>query len=399
MGEVWLDVSSRLGRTLLTALGTVIGIAVLVSTVGLANSASARIVTRFDALAATELTVKPSAAGSAAGETSRAESGPDGGPLPFDAPARLAAIDGVVTSATVSEITTVESLRGTPVVDPAATPLNGIGVFALSADFERTVHASLRGRAFDRFHDQRGEPVAILGASAARRLDVSAVDQQPVIFIDDRPVVVLGILTAVDRKPELLDAVIVPDGYARAHLGLTSPGQLLVETRVGAAEVVGRQAAIAIRPDLPGLLSVVVPPTPTLTRDHVADDTSALLLVLALISLLIGGVGIANVTLVSVLERVPEVGLRRALGARRAHVVGQFLLESTLIGLLGGVAGTAIGVLVTVVGAWLRDWPATMDPRLPFAAPMVGAVIGLVAGLYPAWRAGRIEPIQALRAG
>ena len=119
--------------------------------------------------------------------------------------------------------------------------------------------------------------------------------------------------------------------------------------------------------------------------------------VLGGVALLVGALGIANVTLLSVLERVAEIGLRRALGATRRHVAAQFLLESATVGLLGGLVGTAAGVVLTVVVAAARDWTPVLDLRLAAGAPLLGAAIGLAAGTYPAWRASAVHPIDALR--
>ena len=125
---------------------------------------------------------------------------------------------------------------------------------------------------------------------------------------------------------------------------------------------------------------------------------NALFLVLGAVSLLIGAIGIANVTLVSVLERVGEIGLRRALGASRRHIAYQFLLESTGIGFFGGVIGASAGVLVVVAVSASNDWIPVLDTRVPLGAPLLGALVGLLAGLYPAWRASRLEPVESLRA-
>ena len=124
---------------------------------------------------------------------------------------------------------------------------------------------------------------------------------------------------------------------------------------------------------------------------------NALFLALGGVSLLVGAIGIANVTLVSVLERTGEIGLRRALGATRRHIALQFLTESVALGALAGVLGTSLGVLAVVTVSATREWSPVLDSWLPFAAPVLGAAIGLVAGTYPAWKASSTEPIAALR--
>src|SRR3712207_2157944 len=134
-------------------------------------------------------------------------------------------------------------------------------------------------------------------------------------------------------------------------------------------------------------------------RRAVESDLNALFLLLGGVSLFVGALGIANVTLVSVLERVGEIGLRRALGAARRHIAAQFLVESGVMGLLGGIVGTALGVLVVVAVSAGRTWTPVLDPWVPLVAPFVGALIGLLSGAYPALRAAALEPVEALRAG
>ena len=129
----------------------------------------------------------------------------------------------------------------------------------------------------------------------------------------------------------------------------------------------------------------------------VASDLNVLFLLLAAISLVIGTVGIANTTLVAVMERMNEIGLRRALGARPLHVAVQFLAESTALGLLGGLIGSSLGVAVVVSTAVARQWTAVLAPWTVAAAPLIGALVGLVAGGYPALRASWIEPVEALQ--
>ena len=120
-------------------------------------------------------------------------------------------------------------------------------------------------------------------------------------------------------------------------------------------------------------------------------------LLLGGLSLVVGAIGIANITLVSVMERTGEIGLRRAIGATRGHIAAQFLLESASMGVVGGILGASLGVLITVGVSAYQVWTPVLDPAVPFLAPLIGGIIGLVSGTYPALRAARLEPVEALR--
>ena len=171
---------------------------------------------------------------------------------------------------------------------------------------------------------------------------------------------------------------------------------MLIHTRLGAAQVVASQAAIALQPADPKLFTASAPVNPTQLRHSVTASLNSLFLTLAGIALLVGAVGIGNTTLVAVLERAGEIGLRRALGARPRHIALQFLAESTSLGLFGGLVGASVGVVATLVVTVYQHWTALMDPRIVVAAPVAGAVIGLLAGLYPALRASTVEPANEI---
>jgi putative ABC transport system permease protein len=255
------------------------------------------------------------------------------------------------------------------------------------------------GRFFDSGHDARADRVVVLGTRAAERLGVSRVDSQPSIFIGERSYTVIGIVDGVQRRSDLLDAVVLPMGTARADFGLTAPEEMHLRIAVGAGPVVADQVPVALSPNSPETVRVQVPPSRSAVQDNVQADISTIFLALGAVALLIGGLGIANVTLLSVMERVGEIGLRRALGARRRDIGAQFMLESVVVGLLGGMIGAALGVAVVVIVSAVQQWTPILDLAVVGAAAVGGGVIGLLAGIYPALKAASIEPIAALRGG
>jgi ABC-type antimicrobial peptide transport system permease subunit len=222
-------------------------------------------------------------------------------------------------------------------------------------------------------------------------------EQLPSIYIGDYLYLVVGILRDVARKPELLGSVIIPEGTARHYFGLIGPGTVVVETNIGAAYLIDDQAPLALRPDDPRVLKVEVPQEPRRVRDEVKSDLDVMFLMLGALSLVVGAIGIANITLVGVMERTSEIGLRRAIGATRGHIAAQFLFESASMGVIGGIIGASIGVLIVVGVSAYQVWTPVLDPVVPILAPLVGGGIGLLSGAYPALRAAHMEPVDAFR--
>ncbi|MFB8026069.1 MULTISPECIES: ABC transporter permease [unclassified Streptomyces] len=391
LDEALAGLVQRPGRSVLTSLGAVLGVGAFVAVLGLTATASSQIDSRFNALAATEVNLE------------EAEDSTLGAPVEFfpsDATARIERLNGVESAGLYKNV----SLDGGATVRASVTATRGeeqTEVVAATAGLLQAAKPHLaQGRTFDDYHTRESSRVAVIGTGLASRLGIHSLAAQPAIFVSGQPFTVIGVVERVERKPDLLLSVIVPMTTARevwGEAGGDGRTRMLVSTRLGAAPQIASEVALALDPAHPEHFKVTPPPDPRTLRGNVTSDLGQLFLLLAGICLVIGTIGIANTTLVSVLERTGEIGLRRAVGARSRHILVQFLGESGTLGALGGLVGTSLGTVTVVVTAVFRDWTPVIHPVIIMSGPVVGLLTGLMAGLYPAWRASRIEPVDALR--
>lgn len=378
-------------RTVLTSTGTALAVGAAIATISLSDSASGAVSATFNALQATIVTFSDN----------------NTNPVPPDlteaAERRLDRLNGVASSGLIwtlggSSGQVYPVGRTAPQFDgqPANLP-----VMAASAGGLATVGATVsQGRLYDAGMDRRGDQVALLGSAAATQLGVSGLGESPVIYIGQKAYAVIGIVSKAPIDPQVLLGVIIPPGAAAAVAGTRGVNygrQMIVRTTPGAAQLIGRQGPYAIDALHPGQILGSVPVDPIQLREAVSASLTSLLLAIALIAFAIGVIAIANTTLLSVIQRRAEIGLRRSLGAAPRHIATLIVFEAALTGSIGAIVGTSIGVLVTSAVCASRGWAPVLDPRLLLAAPVVGAIAGLLAGLYPAWRASRVSPISALQ--
>lgn len=390
IGEALAGLCQRPARTALTMIGTVLGVGAFVTVLGLTSTASGQISSAFTAQSATQVVVRDVGA---LPTESRVDS------FPPDAGHRVERLNGVV-HAGISWPVGGSTVPVSRTADPR-TPTTPLRVISAAPGYVAALDPAMAsGVPYNDFHERRSMTVAMLGAGAARQLGISSTVNQPAVFVGGVGYTVVGIVGDVAREPDTLLSVLIPTSTAERAYGAPTadqPASMLIETELGAAQLVARQAPRQLRPDDPGLLQAVAPPESRALQDSVAGSLDSLFLAFAVITLVIGAVGIANTTLVAVLERTPEIGLRRTVGASPRQVAGQFLLETTATGTVGGLIGTAAGIATVLTVSVAQSWTAVLDPVTTLSAPLIGSLTGLLAGLYPSVRAARVEPLDALR--
>jgi putative ABC transport system permease protein len=376
----------RRGRALLSALGIAIGIAALVAVLGITRSSQSALLAEIDQLGTSLLTV-----------TNGQNLNGQEAELPVTATAMVRRVAGVEQAAPTAIISGARVYRTdkVPVFDTG-----GLAARAADPSLLAVLGGTVRQGAFLNAATSR-YPVTVLGYQAAQTLGVAAVGgtgPPARILIDGQWFTVAGILNSLPLAPEIDRSALVGFPVAAKILGYDGhPSLIYVRTDVTRTEQVASLLGPTANPENPGGASVSQPSAALTARLAVASASTALFLGLGAVALLVGGIGIANVMVIAVLERRTEIGLRRALGAARRHIVAQFLAEAVILGAGGGAAGLAAGAAITAALAHFRHWTLLIPVQGLWGGLAVAVTVGGIAGLYPAARAARLSPTEALR--
>ncbi|MDX3386259.1 ABC transporter permease [Streptomyces niveiscabiei] len=367
-------------RVVLSALGIAIGIAAMISVVGISSSGRAEVDRRLDRLGTNLLRVAPGQA-------------LDGGQarLPAEAVAMIRRIPPVRQVAATGAVDSAHVYR-TDHVPVGRT--GSIAVLAAQPELPRAVGARVGTGVWLNAATQR-YPGVVLGAQAARTLDVRVPGTR--LWLGGTWFSLVGVLDPVPLAPELDAAALVGWQAAVTYLGFGgTPSTVYVRTLDSRVADVRQVLAATANPPAPGEVRISRPSDALAAREATDEALSGLLLGLGGIALLVGGLGVGNTMVIAVLERRTEIGLRRALGATRGQIRGQFVTESLLLSGIGGAGGAALGAAVTGGYALWRDWPVLVPLWATAAGIGATLVIGVLAGLYPAVRASRMAPTEAL---
>jgi putative ABC transport system permease protein len=370
-------------RASLSALGIAIGIGAMVAVVGISASSQANLLATIDSLGTNLLTVAPGQTFLGASEV-----------LPSTSVASILHQPNVQTASGVYQVSNVNVLR-TPYVPSEQT--GGIGVDATNTGLLAALGDHM---ASGHFLDASNQsfPTVVLGAQAASILQIPRASGHIQLFLGGTWFTVVGIMKPAVLDPNL-DTTVFIGLPAAERLFRTQPNasEIYVRTNQDNVTSVSNLLAATTDPQNPDGVQVSRPSDALEARAAAKGQFTTLLLGLGAVALLVGAIGIANIMVISVLERRGEIGLRRALGATRRHITIQFLAESALLAALGGIAGLLLGALATLVYALVRGQPWVVPLYALIAAPLAGFAIGALAGLYPASKAARLSPTEALR--
>jgi putative ABC transport system permease protein len=368
-------------RAALSALGIAIGVAAIVAVLGLSASASAGLLNEISALGTNLLVVQNGQ--NLSGQTAE---------LPIAAPAMIGDIDGVTQAQQTGSVT--GDVYTSPLIPAIDT--NAIGIDTASLGLLRTVGTSVAEGSYLNAATAQ-EPVAVLGAAAAQRLGIDRVFAGERIWLDNMWFYVAGILNPAVLAPDIDSSVLVGFPAAERYLGFDGhPSTVYVRAQTSQVDAVYNLLSATANPENPSEVAVSQPSAALVAQADAQGAFDALFLGLGAVALLVGAVGVANIMIISVLERRSEIGLRRALGATKGHIRVQFLAEAVLLAFVGGAAGVAAGALSTAIYASTKH-ELVVIPAVAWGGGIGAAIlIGAIAGLWPALRAARMSPTQAL---
>jgi putative ABC transport system permease protein len=383
-GLASVGLRTRKLRAALSALGIAIGTAAIVAVLGLARSSQALLLAEIGRLGTNLLTVTngQSFTGQAA-------------ELPQAAPGMIGHLPGVTAVQYTGTVSGANAYRS-PLIPSVDT--NALSVVASSLGLPTVVGTSVAQGSYLNAATAR-EPVAVLGAAAAQLMGIDRIWPGERIWVDGMWFYVTGILNPATIAPQIDTSVLIGFPAAEQYLGLDGhPSEIYVRTvnTQTATTAVDNLLAAQADPEYPSQVGVSQPSDTLTAQAEAAGAFDTLFLGLGAVALLVGAVGVANIMIISVLERRQEIGLRRALGATKGQIRTQFLSEAILLALIGGAVGDIVGAAATAIYAHAKGWP-TVIPTEAWAGGLAAAVlIGALAGLLPAIRAARLSPTQAL---
>jgi putative ABC transport system permease protein len=369
-------------RVVLSALGIAIGIAAMVAVVGISTSSRAKLDRLLDALGTNLLTAGP-------GSTLFG----DPAQLPNDAVAMVGRIEPVESVSAIGSLNDAKVYSNDKIPVPES---GGIGTYAAHTNLPDTAGATIAAGTW--LNDATAQyPAVVLGATAAQRLGVGAPGPDRQIWLGGQWFTVIGVLDPVPLAPELDLGALIGWPAAQNYLDFDGrPTTIYTRTDPDQVEAVRALLARTANPAQPNEVDVSRPSDALAAQAAVDVTFTSLLLGLGAVALLVGGIGVANTMVISVLERRAEIGLRRSLGATRGNIRTQFLTEALLLSTLGGGAGVLLGTAVTAIYASTQGWPTVVPTWVMAGAVAAALLIGALAGLYPAIRAARLAPTEAL---
>jgi putative ABC transport system permease protein len=383
-GLASVGLRTRKLRAGLSALGIAIGVAAIVAVLGLARSSQAALINEINALGTNLLTATNGQ--SLTGGTAE---------LPLAAPGMIEQLSGVTAVQETGQVSGVSAYRSPHI---PAINTNALTVDAASLGLPSVAGTTVAEGSYLNAATAR-EPVAVLGAAAAQRLGIDRVWPGMRIWVGGMWFYVAGVMNPAPLAPEIDSSILIGFPAAGKYLGFDGhASEIYVRTRNTPAVITAVDGLLAAQanPVNPSQVTISQPSSALTAQADAAGAFDILFLGLGVVALLVGAVGVANIMVISVLERRQEIGLRRALGATSGQIRIQFLAEAILLALAGGAAGVILGAVSTAIYARTEGWAVVIPPEAWGGGMAAAILIGALAGLLPAIRAARLSPTQAL---